>query len=52
MNGKVLAIGVLLLTIISCIAVYFIFQLTLNKEESGLEQTTSAIEYVETSYIV
>ncbi len=52
MNGKVLAIGVLLLTIIACIAVYFVFQLTLNKEESGLEQTVVAVEYIEPTYII
>ena len=44
MNGKVLAIGVLLFTILACIAVYFVFQATLNKEETGFEKTVTVIE--------
>lgn len=49
MNGKILAIGVLLFTILACIAVYFVFQATLNKEENSSEQTVTVIESVGTT---
>ena len=52
MNGKVLAIGVLLFTILACIAVYFVFQATLKKEENGLEQTVTVIESIDYTFIV
>lgn len=52
MNGKFLAIGVLLFTILACIAVYFVFQLTLNKEENGFEHTVTVIEDVDYNFIV
>jgi len=44
MNGKVLAIGILLFSILACIAVYFVFQMTLKNEENGFEQTVAVIE--------
>lgn len=44
MNGKILAIGVLLFTILVCIAVYMVFQMTLKNEENGFEQTDTVIE--------
>lgn len=52
MNGKVLAIGVLLFTILACIAVYFVFQMTLKNEENGFEQTVTVIESVDYNFIV
>ena len=44
MNGKVLAIGVLLFTILACVAVYFVFQVTLKNEQNGFEKTVAVIE--------
>ena len=51
MNGKVLAIGVLLFTILACIAVYFVFQATLMKDQNGMEQIITAFEHVDYLFI-
>lgn len=50
MNGKVLAIGVVLFTILACLAVYFVFQITLKNVENGFEQTVTLIEYESIHY--
>ena len=51
MNGKHLAIGLVLFTILACIAVYFVFQATIVKDQNGMEQIVMAFEHVDNHFI-
>ena len=47
MKGKNLVIGLVLLIIVSCVAVYFAMQITINNMENGMGPIEMVVESIE-----
>lgn len=47
MKGKNLVIGLVLLIIVSCIAVYFAMQVTINNMENGMAPIETVVDLIE-----
>lgn len=47
MKGKNLVIGLVLLIIVSCVAVYFAMQITINNMENGMEPIETFVDSIE-----